>query len=153
MLLRRAFELERVSNPLQNVSDGELAIAYPAGEGDFADRAKHPLPGLVVLDLKMPKVNGLQVLQWVRSHRRLRALPVAFLTATFMPQEVALAYYLGVNTFIVKPFSYDELREIVRFLKGWVRHATPPPSDERDWLALTIEGLEERWPHMKSRAA
>lgn len=152
-LLQGAFDLEQVSNPLQTVGDGEQAIAYLVGEGRFADRAMHPLPGLLLLDMKMPKVNGLEVLKWVRNHREFEALPVAFLTDSFTTEDVALAYHLGANAFIVKPRSFDELRGIVRFLKGWVQHTIVPPTGEKDWIALTFEDLEDRWPQLFSRAA
>jgi len=152
-LLHRAFELEQVSHPLQSVGDGEVAIAYLAGEGYLADRQKYPLPGLVLLELNVPKVSGLHVLAWVRTHRALKALPVAILTSEYRAEDVALAYHLGVNAFIAKPSTYDELREVVRFLKGWVQHTIPPPTDEQAWIALKTDGLEERWPQLRSQAA
>lgn len=152
-LLRHAFKLEQVSNPLQTVRDGEEALAYLAGEGQFADRARYPLPGLLLLDIKMPKLNGLEVLRRIRPRSELQTLPVAFLTSAFLAIDVAEAYQLGVNFFIVKPFSFDELREIVRFLKGWLLDVTPPPVDQKDWIALTSRDLWKRWPHLGSRAA
>jgi CheY-like chemotaxis protein len=152
-LLQRAFELEQVSNPLQTVGDGEQAIAYLVGEGRFADRTRHPLPGLLLLDMKMPKASGLEVLKWVRTRRELNALPVAFLTASFTTADVALAYHLGASAFIVKPRNFDELRGIVRFLGGWVQQTIPPPTGEKDWIALTFQDLEDRWPQLFRRAA
>jgi CheY-like chemotaxis protein len=152
-LLQRAFTLEQVSNPLHTVRDGEEALAYLTGEGQLADRARYPLPGLVLLDMKMPKLNGLEVLRRIRSCRGLETLPVAFLTSASPPIDVAEAYHLGVHFYIVKPFSFDDLREIVRFLKTWVLHMTPPPTDQTDWIALTCHDLRKRWPHWHSNAA
>lgn len=152
-LLQRAFALEQVSNPLQTVRDGEEALAYLTGEGQFADRARYPLPGLVLLDMKMPKLNGLEVLSRIRPRRGLERLPVAFLSSAFLEVDVAEAYRLGVSFFIVKPFSFDDLREIVRFLKYWVIHMTPPPTDEKDWIALTCHDLRNRWPQWHRSAA
>jgi CheY-like chemotaxis protein len=134
LLLRRAFDLEQVTNPLQTVCDGEEAVAYLAGDGQFSDRARHPLPGLVLLDMKMPKLTGLEVLKWIRSCPGLANLPVAFLTSAALPLAVAEAYHLGVSYFIVKPFQFDVLREIVRFLKDWVQNITLHPTNEADWM-------------------
>lgn len=152
-LLRHAFKLEQVSNPLQTVRDGEEALAYLVGEGQFADRFRYPLPCLLLLDMKMPKLNGLEVLRRIRPRSGLNTLPVAFLTSAFLAIDVAEAYHLGVNFFIVKPFSFDELLGIVRFLKHWVLDMTPPPTDEKDWVALTGPDLVKRWPHLRQRAA
>jgi len=152
-LLHRAFRLEQVRNPLQTVRDGEEALAYLTGEGQFADRARYPLPGLVLLDMKMPKLNGLEVLRRIRPRSGMENLPVAFLTGAFLAIDVAEAYHLGVHFFIVKPFNFDDLREIVRFLKDWVLHMTPPPTDQKDWIPLTCRDLEKRWPQWHRRAA
>lgn len=106
----------------------------------------------MLLELNVPKVSGLHVLVWVRTHRALKALPVAILTSEYRPEDVALAYYLGVNASMVKPSTYDELREVVRLLRGWVQHTIPPPTEEKDWIALKTDGLEKRWPQLRSRA-
>jgi DNA-binding response OmpR family regulator len=142
-----------VSNPLQTVRDGEEALAYLVGEGQFTDRARYPLPGLVLLDMKMPKLNGLEVLRRIRPRRGLEKMPVAFLSSAFLAIDVAEAYHLGASFFIVKPFKFDELREIVRFLKDWVLHMTPPPTDERDWVALNSQDLGKHWPQLGRWAA
>jgi CheY-like chemotaxis protein len=152
-LLERAFKLEQVTNPLQTACDGEEALAYLTGEGQFADRARYPLPGLLLLDMKMPKLNGLEVLRRIRPRSGLHTLPVAFLTSAFLAIDVAEAYQLGVNFFIVKPFNFDELREIARSLKGWLLDMTPPPIDEKDWIALTSRDLAKRCPRLEGRAA
>ena len=142
-----------MSNPLQTVRDGEEALAYLTGEGQFADRARYPLPGLVLLDMKMPKLNGLEVLRRIRPCRGLETLPVAFLTGAFLEIDVAEAYHLGAHFFIVKPFNFDDLREIVRFLKDWLLHMTPPPTDQKDWIPLTCHDLTKRWPQQHRNAA
>src|SRR5436190_23460124 len=80
LLTHIAFEKARLANPLQVVRDGEEAIAYLQGEGRFADRRKYPLPILLLLDLKMPKINGFQVLEWLRHEPVLKRLPVAVMT-------------------------------------------------------------------------
>ena len=152
-LLHRAFSLEQVSNPLLTVRDGEAALEYLTGEGQFTDRARYPLPGLVLLDMKMPKLNGLEVLRRMRVLREFKTLPVVFLTSAFLALDVAAAYRLGVNFFFVKPFNFDELRDIVRFLKDWVLDVTPPPPDEKDWIALANRDLKQRWLQLLKRTA
>src|SRR3989442_4741772 len=82
LLTQIAFERARLANPLQVVRDGEEAIAYLSGEGAFDDRDRFPSPILLLLDLKMPKVDGFQVLEWLRSQPRLRQLPVAIMTSS-----------------------------------------------------------------------
>src|SRR6266446_3785564 len=82
LLAQIAFEKARLANPLQVVRDGEEAIAYLQGEGRYGDRHCFPLPMLLLLDLKMPRVNGFQVLEWLREHPRLYRLPVAVMTSS-----------------------------------------------------------------------
>ena len=82
LLTQIAFEKARLANPLQVVQDGEEAIDYLKGTGKFADRVQYPLPILLLLDLKMPKANGFQVLQWLRNQPALPRLPVAIMTAS-----------------------------------------------------------------------
>jgi len=146
LLLQRAFRLEEIHNPLNVAVDGAEGIAWLSGHGQFANRARYPLPDLVILDIKMPKINGLVVLKWIRAHPGLKGLPVIVLTSSYLPEDVAAAHQLGANAFIVKPCLYEELREVVRFLKYWMLHTSPPPTDERDWIALKLSDLEQRWP-------
>src|SRR5687768_4667513 len=87
-LFKRAFKQADIKNPLQIVRDGEEAIAYLAGEGKFADRAEYPLPALLLLDLKMPRKSGFQVLQWVRQHPTLKTLRVLVLTTSSDMRDV-----------------------------------------------------------------
>src|ERR1041384_6928520 len=82
LLAQIALRKARLANPLQIVRDGEEAIAYLQGEGRYADRNRYPLPILLLLDLKMPKVNGFQVLEWLRKQPLLSRLPVAVLTSS-----------------------------------------------------------------------
>lgn len=101
---------------VQSVGDGDEAIAYFAGQDQFADRERHPLPHLVLLDLKMPRVNGFEVLAWLRRHERLHRLPVVVLTSSNHEADVKHAYDLGANSYLVKPVGFEALVELVKVM-------------------------------------
>jgi len=113
-LLRRAFEKAGLDQPIFDVSDGEQAIEYLSGESAFADRARHPLPALVVLDIKMPKRNGFDVLEWLSAHEGFRDLPVVMLSSSSQESDVAKARTLGAQEYFVKPSDSDDLRQVVQ---------------------------------------
>lgn len=115
-LIQRAFRKANIANPLRVVTDGEEAVAYLAGRGEYADRARHPLPVLVLLDLKLPKRSGHEVLAWLRSQEGLRRLPVAVLTSSREAADVNRAYDLGANAYLQKPVGFEALHELVRTL-------------------------------------
>ena len=119
LLVRRAFKQANIVNPLQVVRDGEQAIAYLAGEGPFANRTEYPLPTLLLLDLKMPRKNGFDVLEWIRKQPELRRLRVIVLTTSESIRDVNLAYQLGANSFLVKPSDFTEFVAAIRALQGY----------------------------------
>lgn len=119
LLTRRAFAKAGLLNPLHVVSDGEEAIAYFCGAGKYSNRAEYPLPVLMLLDLKMPKKNGLEVLRWIRAQPSLRALRVIVLTTSDLFLDVNLAYQLGANSYLVKPVEFDHFVRISETLKGY----------------------------------
>lgn len=116
LLTQRAFQKGRIANPLEVVTDGEEAIVYLSGENGFGDRQKHPLPALVLLDLKLPRKSGLEVLEWLRNQAGLRRLPVVVLTSSKESRDVNRAYDLGANSYLVKPVGFDSLLEMVESL-------------------------------------
>jgi CheY-like chemotaxis protein len=125
--LQRAFTHEKVSNPLRRVRDGVEAVEYLRGEGPYADREKHPLPDLLLLDLKMPRKNGFEVLEWVRQQPGLKRLPIVVLTSSMQDLDINRAYELGANTYLVKPANYEALVELVRTLiQYWLVMAITP---------------------------
>jgi CheY-like chemotaxis protein len=119
LLLRRALQKGAVLNPVFVVNDGEEAIAYLKGEGKYADRYEYPLPALLLLDLKMPRKNGFEVLQWIRQQPGLRRLRVVVLTTSDAPQDVDRAYELGANAFMVKPLERKDFMELTNAIKGY----------------------------------
>ena len=115
-LFQRAFRKANIANPLRVVTDGEEAVAYLAGRGEYAERARHPLPVLVLLDLKLPKRSGYEVLAWLRRQEGLRRLPVAVLTSSRQAADVNRAYDLGANAYLQKPVGFEALHELLRTL-------------------------------------
>ena len=119
LMFRRAARRANFSQPLHVVNNGEQVIAYLKGEGEFQDRAQHPLPGLVLLDLKMPRMNGFEVLQWVRRQSRFAALQVVVLSSSDEIRDINRAYQLGANSFLVKPLSFDEFIGMLEALRSY----------------------------------
>jgi CheY-like chemotaxis protein len=118
-LLLRAFQKGKLSNPVQVVRDGEQAIAYLQGEGRFQNRAEYPLPSLLLLDLKMPRKDGFEVLEWIRRQEGLRALPVVVLTLSEELKDVNRAYQMGANSFLVKPIDFLDSVALVEAVKSY----------------------------------
>ena len=116
LFMRRAWKQAGHTAPLVTVDDGEKAVAYLSGVGPYADREKYPFPTLVLLDLKLPLLPGLDVLHWIRKHPAISSLPVTVLTSSGEPGDVARARALGITDYLVKPTGYAPLLEIVRGL-------------------------------------
>jgi len=107
-LANRAFEKAEILNPLVVVSDGKAAIEYLAGTGQYANRTEYPLPCLILLDLKLPRVSGLEVLKWIRSQPSVCTLPVLMLTSSNQDGDVHRAYILGAKKF---DLATDKIRQ------------------------------------------
>jgi CheY-like chemotaxis protein len=139
LLIRRAFAQGKVFNPLQVVRDGDETISYLAGIGKYQNRAEYPLPDLLLLDLKMPRVDGFEVLKWVRQQPELAALRVVVLTSSDSIRDVNAAYHLGANSFMVKPMDFENVVEMGKMLRDyWLRDSkTPetsrPPREQHPW--------------------
>jgi CheY-like chemotaxis protein len=111
--LQRAFSRSGIPVRLQFVRDGQEAVDYLRGEGPFADRSVHPMPHLVLLDLKMPRLNGFDVLEWIRQEPAFKHLMVVIFSASDEPRDIGRAYTLGANEYLVKPHSIEELNRLV----------------------------------------
>ena len=118
LLLRRAFRKARIANPLVEVRDGQAAIQYLAGEGAYSDRAQYPLPFLLLLDLRLPKLSGFEVLAWIRDQPELASMITVVLTTSDHVRDVTKAHDLGANSYLVKPGNFDELVEMVKRIEG-----------------------------------
>ena len=118
LLLQRAFRNARIANPLIEVRDGQAAIQYFSGEGDYADRARYPMPFLILLDLRLPKLSGFEVIAWLREQPQLAHVIVVVLTASDHVPDVTKARDLGANSYLVKPGNFEELVQMVKRIKG-----------------------------------
>ena len=117
ILVQRAFERARLANPLQVVDDGEAAIDYLGGKGAYQDRQQFPLPILILLDLKLPRRSGIEVLQWLRAQETLKRIPVVMLTSSDHDRDVNAAYDTGVNSYLVKPVDFEGLLQMLKTIK------------------------------------
>jgi CheY-like chemotaxis protein len=115
--LKYAFKEVGILNPLQVAEDGQEAMDYLSGHGEYADREQFPLPCLILLDLKLPRVMGFEVLQWIREQPALKTLVVIILTSSHLEPDIEKAYELGANAYLVKPSTPPELRGIAAAIK------------------------------------
>ena len=113
MLLKLASRKCGTPFSLQRAADGEQAIAYLTGTDAFAEREEYPFPDLVLLDLKLPRLDGFELLQWIRSTPLTRSLPVVVLAGSSFRADVRRALELGANSYAVKPATFEELQVLV----------------------------------------
>ena len=129
LLIRKAFEKAKIPNPLHVVSDGQQAMAYLQGEGKYSNRDEYPLPDLLLLDMRLPRFSGLEVLKWVRSDAGLCGLRVIVLTSSDRIKDVNEAYRLGANSFLVKPYDFVDLVRLTTLIKDlWLYQSECPES-------------------------
>jgi len=131
LLIRRAFEQAGLVNPLYVVSNGEEAISYLKGEGKYANRDEYPLPCLMLLDLKMPKKDGFEVLEWLRGQPGFSSLRVVVLTTSEELRDVNRAYRLGANSFLTKPVDFRDFVQLSSAIKGYWIWLSRAPEVER----------------------
>jgi CheY-like chemotaxis protein len=119
LLMQQACRRAGVNLHLHSVNDAESAIAYLSGAGMYADREHHPLPSLILLDLKMPRKSGFDVLNWIRTQKGLRGLPVVIFTASNQEEDIRKAYDTGANSYLVKPVGIHTLIEMVKLIHAY----------------------------------
>jgi CheY-like chemotaxis protein len=108
-LMRRAFDNAGFHNPLHVVHNGQEVTNYLAGVGEYADRERYPLPGLLLLDLKMPLMDGFDVLAWLRGKEEFNTLPVVVLSSSKLDSDVGKSREMGVYDYRVKPQRFEDL--------------------------------------------
>jgi CheY-like chemotaxis protein len=128
-LIRKAFSKANLINPLYVVNDGEQAVAYLMGDSPYSNRNEYPLPDIILLDLKMPRLDGFEVLTWIRKQPGIRGLPVIVLTSSEELRDVNHAYALGANSFLVKPLDFENSLSLIKMVeKYWIRSSRLPQS-------------------------
>ena len=129
-LLKRAFRKAKLRADIHFVADGQEAIDYLCGTGEFSKRESFPLPSMLLVDLKMPRRNGFDVIAWVREKPGVRLLPVVVLSSSAEPRDVERAYDLGANSYLVKPSDLDDLEKIAEKVGDyWCCVNLAPPID------------------------
>lgn len=123
----RALRKNNLANNLMHVKDGAQALDFIFAQGEYANRAHKNLPKIVVLDLKMPKVNGIEVLRRIKADERTRRMPVVVLTSSKEDPDVEECYRLGVNSYVVKPVEFDEFFKAVSDLGLYWMIVNQPP--------------------------
>jgi CheY-like chemotaxis protein len=123
LLLRRALDKAGIVARVKIVSDGEEMLLYLQGRGAYANRNTSPMPSIIILDLKMPRKSGLEVLQWISENPDVSVVPTIVLSASNLEQDVRAAYDHGANTYFVKPTTFEELVETMRMLENYWKKA------------------------------
>ncbi|WP_242920118.1 response regulator [Pontibacter liquoris] len=120
MLVKEALEESRLKNNIHFVENGEELMDYLHHKGRFADKAQYPTPGLILLDLNMPKKDGREALKEIKEDERLRLIPVVVLTTSKAEEDILRTYDLGVSSFITKPVTFTSLVDVMKTLsKYW----------------------------------
>lgn len=128
LLIKRALELNNILNEVRVVEDGQEALDYLYRQGKYADPESAPRPGLILLDIKLPKVDGLDVLRRIKSDPILKMIPIIMLTSSEQEADIVRSYVNGANSYVVKPIQFDEFVRKVRELKlYWLLVNTLPP--------------------------
>jgi CheY-like chemotaxis protein len=122
LLVKEAFEENEFENDLRFVEDGEALMEYLRRDGKFSDPATAPRPGLILLDLNMPKKDGREVLREIKSDDALRHIPIIILTTSHEREDILRSYSVGANSFITKPVTFDGLRDLIGLIgKYWLQ--------------------------------
>jgi CheY-like chemotaxis protein len=125
ILVSRGFKAAGLG-PVHICSNGDDAMRYLKREAPYDDRAKFPMPGLIITDLKMPRSSGMDLLRWLRSHEPCQFLPVIVFSASAEPRDIREAYRLGANAFFQKPTGLDKIIEVVGKILAYWSEAIPP---------------------------
>ncbi len=121
--LIHALKKAGLHNPVQVVEDGQKALDYLSGSGQYENRVAFPIPSVIFLDLKLPQVNGLDVLHWLRTQTSLPPIIVVVLTSSSLEEDIVQAYRLGANSYVVKPSNIEKLVDTVKdFANWWLKH-------------------------------
>lgn len=116
LLTIRTLKKHNLRNPVVVARDGSEALDYLFGTGKYADQEPNPLPVLTMLDIKIPKINGLEVLKRIRANERTKLMPVVILTSSDEERDLIDSYRMGVNSYVRKPVDFNQFQEAIRHL-------------------------------------
>ncbi|WP_224998492.1 response regulator [Cesiribacter sp. SM1] len=129
MLIQEALEESRLKNTIQFVENGEELMDYLHNKGKFTNKEQHPTPGLILLDLNMPKKDGREALKEIKSDEHLRLIPIVVLTTSKAEEDIIRTYDLGVSSFITKPVTFAALVDVMKTVsKYWFQIVELPPN-------------------------
>jgi CheY-like chemotaxis protein len=126
--ITKALEGVGIGRSVSVVKDGGEAISYLRGEKQFTDRATFPFPNVILSDLKMPGVNGFELLRWIRAHPECSVIPTIVLTGSSLPSDVVEAYRLGASSYMVKPARTADLEHLLQIACEYWSHCERPPA-------------------------
>jgi CheY-like chemotaxis protein len=127
MLLENALEAIACEHVVRIVRDGRELLDYLKGEGKYGDRKRYPFPNVLLLDIKMPRLSGLDVLRWLSKHPECSVMPTIVFSASEIEGDIKLAYELGASAYFVKPMAFQNLKEILRSMfEFWGKCVKPP---------------------------
>jgi CheY-like chemotaxis protein len=128
LFVQRAFSRVNITNPIHIVQDGDAAVDYLSGTGEYADRVRYPMPALILLDLKLPRRSGIEILEWIRQQPGIKRIPVVVLTSSKESPDVERSYDLGVNSYLVKPVNFKRLEQMIATLDAYWLQMNEYPS-------------------------
>lgn len=132
-LLRIALKKAGLRRPLRVLSDGDAAVAYLSGEPPYENRDQNPTPCLLLLDLKLPRKSGLEVLAWMRSNINTRPIPAVMITSSAEESDIEEALRLGIRAYCIKPADFEDLKKLARMIR---RRADGETEDELEELPI-----------------
>lgn len=125
--VRRAWEQNRLTNPLHVVPHGQACLDFLLHQGEYTDAIKHPRPGLILLDIRMPVMDGIECLRQIKQMPHFKRIPVVMLTTSKEEEDLIRGYELGCNSFIQKPVDFERLSDAVRVIHlYWTLSELPP---------------------------
>ena len=127
LLVTDALEEARLGNPIDFTNNGKELLQYLNREGKYSHLIDQPLPGLILLDLNMPVMDGREVLRKIKQHEKFRSIPIIVLTTSKAEADIARTYDMGVNSFIMKPVSFDNLVEMIKSVTDYWFHLVSLP--------------------------